>query len=140
MHLHNVLSFSQTTNSDSSKLKVFADDNVKLDKNGRKFSKQVENNVEKGEIVTRRQILDSSKLKEFADDNFNFDKNSRKLSKRVKNTVGKRVFKRLVSQGRQKVSLCGNGLGTISPFPAVFKSLVSQTCKNQDLAGKGYTM
>ena len=48
--------------------------------------------------------------------------NGRKLSKRVENTVGKgklivtsnfsfshRVFKRLVSQGRQKVSLCGNG-------------------------------
>ena len=68
-------------------------------------------------------FLDSSKLKEFADDNFKFDKNGRNLSKRVENTVGKgeiaryeqfllshSVFKRLVSQGHQKVSLSGNGL------------------------------
>ena len=73
--------------------------------------------------ITRRKIVDSSKLKEFANDNFKFDENGRKLSKRVENTVGRReiartsnfsfsysVFKRLVSQGRQKVSLCGNGL------------------------------
>ena len=60
--------------------------------------------------ITRQQILDSSKLKEFADDNFKFDENGRKLSNWVENTVGKGVFKRLVSQGRQKVSLCGNGL------------------------------
>ena len=57
----------------------------------------------------------SSELKDFADDNFKFDKNGRKLSKPVENTVGKgeiahSVFKRLVSQGRQKASLCGNGL------------------------------
>ena len=57
------------------------------------------------------------------DNNFKFDEIGRKLSKRVENTVGKeeiaryeqfllfhRVFKRLVSQGRQKVSMCGNGL------------------------------
>ena len=73
--------------------------------------------------ITRRQILDSSKLKEFADDNFKFDENGSKLSKRVENTWEKEkslvtgnfsfshsVFKRLVSQGHQKVSLCGNGL------------------------------
>ena len=67
--------------------------------------------------------LDSAKLKKFADDNFKFDENGRKLSKRVENTVGKgdiaryeqfllfpQRFKRFVSQGRQKVSLCGNGL------------------------------
>ena len=67
--------------------------------------------------------LPDDKLKEFADDNFKFDENGRKLSKQVENTVGKgeflvmsnfsfshSVFKRLVSQGRQKVSLCGNGL------------------------------
>ena len=66
---------------------------------------------------------DSSKLKEFADDNFKFAEKGRKLSKQVENTVGKgeiartsnfsfshSVFKRLVSQGRQKVLLCGNGL------------------------------
>ena len=75
------------------------------------------------EPITRRQILDSSKLNEFADDNFKFDKNGRRLSKQVENTVEKEkllvtgnfsfsnsVFKRLISQGRQKVSLCGNGL------------------------------
>ena len=58
-----------------------------------------------------------------SDDNFKFDENQRKLSKPVENTVGKgeialtrnssfshSVFKRLVSQGRQKASLCGNGL------------------------------
>ena len=57
-------------------------------------------------------------MKEFADDNFRYDENGRKFSKRVENAVGKgkiaispfpTVFKRLVSQGRQKVSLCGNG-------------------------------
>ena len=61
--------------------------------------------------------------KVFADNNFKFDENGRKLSKRIENTVGKgeiaryeqfllltSVFKRLVSQGRQKASLCGNGI------------------------------
>ena len=75
--------------------------------------------------ITRQQILGSSKLKEFADDYFKFDENGRKLSKRVENTVGKgeiaryeqflfshSVFKRLVSHGSQKVSLCGNGLNS----------------------------
>ena len=36
---------------DSSKLKGFASNNFKLDENGRKFSKMVENNVRKGEIA-----------------------------------------------------------------------------------------
>ena len=36
---------------DSFKLKVFADDNFKLDENDRKFPKQVENTVGKGEIA-----------------------------------------------------------------------------------------
>ena len=62
-------------------------------------------------------------LKKFADDNFRFDRNDRKLSKQVENTVGKgeiahykqfllfpQCFERLASQGRQKVSLWGNGL------------------------------
>ena len=35
----------------SSKLKKFADDNLKSDENDRKFSKQVENSVGKGEIA-----------------------------------------------------------------------------------------
>ena len=68
--------------------------------------------------ITRQQILNSSKLKQFADDNFKFDNNSRKFSKRVENTVlimsnfsfSHSVFKRLASQGHQKVLLCGNGL------------------------------
>ena len=73
--------------------------------------------------ISRQQILDSSKLNEFADDNFKFDENDRKLFKWVENTGKRRncslraispfahnVFKRLVSQGCQKVSLCGNGL------------------------------
>ena len=54
---------------------------------------------------------------------FKFDENGRKLSTRVKNIVEKgeiarneqfllfpQCFKRLVSKGRQKGSLCGNGL------------------------------
>ena len=54
------------------------------------------------------------------------DENGRKLSKRVENTVGKEklpvtsdfsffhsVFKRLIFQGRQKGSLCVNGLRSV---------------------------
>ena len=69
----------------------------------------------------RMTILDSSYLKEFADDNFKFEENGRKLFKWVENTVGKGeiatfptvFFKRLVTLGRQKVLLCGNGLKNI---------------------------
>ena len=42
---------------DSSKLKQFADDNFEFDKNGSKFSKQVENTLGKGEIVCYEQFL-----------------------------------------------------------------------------------
>ena len=60
------------------------------------------------------QILNSSKLKEFADDNFKIHENGTEFSKWLENTsnfsFSHSVFKRLVSQGRQKVSLCGNGL------------------------------
>ena len=42
---------------DSAKLKEFADDNFKFDENGRKFSKKVENTVEKGEIACSKQFL-----------------------------------------------------------------------------------
>ena len=42
---------------DSSKLKVFADDNFKYDKNGRMFFKRVENTVGKGEIARYEQLL-----------------------------------------------------------------------------------
>ena len=41
---------------DSPKLKEFADDNFKFDENGRKFSKQVENTVGKGEIARYEQF------------------------------------------------------------------------------------
>ena len=42
---------------DSSKLKEVADDNFKSDENGRKFFKQVENIVGKGEIARYEQFL-----------------------------------------------------------------------------------
>ena len=42
---------------DSSKLKEFAEDNFKFGKNGRKFSKQIENTVGKGEIACYKQFL-----------------------------------------------------------------------------------
>ena len=71
---------------------------------------------------TRRQILDYSKSKQSADYNFKFDENIRKFSKQLENTVGKEkllvssnfsfshsVFKKLVSHGHQKMSLCWNG-------------------------------
>ena len=57
-HLGMRLTHYQTTNCvDSSKLKEFADHNFKFDKNGRKFSKRVENNVGKGEIARYEQYL-----------------------------------------------------------------------------------
>ena len=76
--------------------------------------------------ITRRQILDWSKWKQSADDNFEFDENSKKFCKREENMVGKGEIARyeqfllypqcfqmayfLISQGHQKVSLCGSGL------------------------------
>ena len=42
---------------DSSKVKWFSDDNFKLDENGKKLSKQVENTVGKGEIACYKQFL-----------------------------------------------------------------------------------
>ena len=39
------------------KLKEFADDNSNFNENGRKFSKLVENTVEKGEIALYEQFL-----------------------------------------------------------------------------------
>ena len=38
-------------------MEEFADDNFKFDENGRKFSKQVENIVGKGEIANNEQFL-----------------------------------------------------------------------------------
>ena len=42
---------------DTSKLKELADDNFKFEENSRKYSKQVENSVEKGEIANYKQFL-----------------------------------------------------------------------------------
>ena len=42
---------------DSSKLKEFADDNLKFDGNGKKLSKSVENTLGKGEIARYEQFL-----------------------------------------------------------------------------------
>ena len=42
---------------ESSKLKEFADDNFKIDENGRRFSKWIENAVRKGEIARYEQFL-----------------------------------------------------------------------------------
>ena len=42
---------------DSSELKEFADHNSKFDKNGRNFSKWIENTVGKGEIACYEQFL-----------------------------------------------------------------------------------
>ena len=69
------------------------------------------------------KILHWSKLKAFADDKLNVTKMIISVFDRVENIVGKgeiactsnfsvshNVFKRLLSQRRQKVSLCGNGL------------------------------
>ena len=42
---------------DSSKLKEFAEDNFKFDKNGRKLPNRVENTVGKGEIAHYEQFL-----------------------------------------------------------------------------------
>ena len=38
-------------------MKEFAEDNSKFDENGRKFSKQVENTMGKGEIAQTKQFL-----------------------------------------------------------------------------------
>ena len=48
------LTFSQMTNY---KLEDFADDNFKLDENGEKVSKRVENTLGKGEIARYKQFL-----------------------------------------------------------------------------------
>ena len=42
---------------ESSKLKEFADNNLKFDENGRKLSKWVENTVGKGKIARYKQFL-----------------------------------------------------------------------------------
>ena len=51
------LTFPKRQILDSSGLKEFADNNFKVDGNCRKFSKQVENTVRKGEIARYEQFL-----------------------------------------------------------------------------------
>ena len=71
----------------------------------------------------QNKILDQTKLRAFADDKLNVMKLILSVFDRVENIVAKgeiactsnfslshNVFKRLLSQRRQKVSLCGNGL------------------------------
>ena len=72
--------------------------------------------------MTHHKILDQTKLKAFADDRSNVKKMIISAFERVEKIVGKgeiacvsnfyffhNVFKRPLSQMRQKVSLCGNG-------------------------------
>ena len=74
------------------------------------------------------KILDQTKLKAFADDKLNVTKIVISVFDRVENIVEKgeiactsnysfshNVFKRLLSQTHQKVSLCGNGLKKSMP-------------------------
>ena len=49
--------WSTLSQTDFSKLKDFADDNFKLDENGRMFPKRTENTVGKGEIARNQQLL-----------------------------------------------------------------------------------
>ena len=42
---------------DSSKLKVFGNDNFEFDENDGKFSKRIENTADKGEIACNKQFL-----------------------------------------------------------------------------------
>ena len=49
--------FPKRQTLDSFKLKESPNDNFKLDKNGRKFLRRLENTVRKGEIVSYEQFL-----------------------------------------------------------------------------------
>ena len=75
------------------------------------------------DYLTNDKILAQTKLKAFADDKLNITKMIISVFDRVENIVGRgeiactssfsfshNVFKRLLTQRRQKVSLCGNGL------------------------------
>ena len=57
MHHLDALTLSQTTNFVSSTLTEFADDNFEFDENIRKFFKQAQNTVGKGEIAHYEQFL-----------------------------------------------------------------------------------
>ena len=54
---HHLVNPPKLTTLDSSKLRKVTDDNFKVDENGRKFSKGVENTVGKGEIARYEQFL-----------------------------------------------------------------------------------
>ena len=113
--------------------------------------KSSENAVGKGEIapfstvfstcnpLPDDKILDRSKLKQSADHNFKFHENSRKFSKQVEKTVGKgeiaryeqfllfpQGFQKAVSRGRQKVTLCGNGLREPSAIFIKFETVIGK--------------
>ena len=83
------------------------------------------------------KILDQTKLKAFADNKLKVSKIIISVFDRVENIVGKgeiactsnfsfshNVFKRLLSQTRQKVSLCENGLMTLRKRP--FENIVGK--------------
>ena len=79
-------------------------------------------NLGRSQPFPKLQILDSSKRKEVADDNFKFDENGRKFSKQVENI-----------EGKEEIARYEQFLLSYS----VFKRLVLQTRKSQDLFGKG---
>ena len=56
-HTYSFLTFPKRQILDSSELKEFADDNFKVDENGKMFTKGVENTVGKGEIARHEQFL-----------------------------------------------------------------------------------
>ena len=79
--------------------------------------------LEKGNPFPHDKILDQTRLKAFADDKLNVTKMIISVFERVENIVGKgeiacksnfsfsyNVFKRFLSQARQKMSLSVNGL------------------------------
>ena len=87
------------------------------------FSKDFVLQTRKNQGLFRKELTHSQmtnfrlfQTERVAEDNFRFDENGRKSTKLVEKTVTSNfsfshsVFKRPVSQGRQKVSLCGNGL------------------------------
>ena len=57
MHNNTIKPLPKRQILDASNLKEFADDNFKVDENGRKFSKWVESTVGKGETVRGKQFL-----------------------------------------------------------------------------------
>ena len=80
--------------------------------------------------------LDQTKLKAFADDKLNITKIIISVFDRVENMVGKgeiactsnfsfflNVFQRLLSQTRQKVSLCGNELISVLQYTVMYQTL-----------------